>query len=155
MGAMKRLMVGCCLAVACSACEWGEVDAEGARAALLEVDRAFAALSESDGYIEAYYRYSTDDVLLLPPGALPKAGREEIYRSDSEEGLAGHLSWEPADARVAASGDMGWTWGQWLFTVDDEPGAPQRSYGKYVFIWDAANGEWKMTVNIWNDSPGE
>jgi len=136
MGAMKRLMVGCCLAVACSACERGEVDAEGARAALLEVDRAFAALSESDGYIEAYYRYS-------------------IYRSDSEEGLAGHLSWEPADARVAASGDMGWTWGQWSFTVDDEPGAPQRSYGKYVFIWDGANGEWKMTVNIWNDSPGE
>ena len=126
--------------------EWG-------RAGLLEVDRAFAALSESDGYIEAYYRYSADDVLLLPPGALPRAGREDTYRSDSVEGLLGHLTWEPKDSRVAASGDMGWTWGQWVFTVDDEQGTPQESYGKYVFIWAEAKGEWKMTVNIWNDDP--
>ena len=53
MGAIKRLLAVCCLVVVSSACEGGVVNREGARAALLEVDRAFAALSESDGYIQA------------------------------------------------------------------------------------------------------
>ena len=153
MGAMRSLVVGCCLVFVCLACEQGEVSTEAAQAALLEVDRAFAALSESDGYIEAYYRYSADDVLLLPPGALPKVGREEIYRSDSEEGLMGQLTWEPEDARVAASGDMGWSWGEWVFVVEDDEGTQQESDGKYLFIWEMVEGSWRMAVNMWNDNP--
>lgn len=153
MGALKNLLAVCCLVAVVSACEEGEVNTGEARAGLLEVDRAFAALSESDGYIEAYYRYSADDVLLLPPGALPKAGREEIYRSDSEEGLMGRLTWEPEDARVSASGEMGWSWGGWAFVVEDEGGAPQESYGKYLFVWEKVGGAWRMVVNMWNDNP--
>ena len=153
MGAMRSLLAGCCLAVVCSACEQGGVEMEGAPAALLEVDRAFAALSESDGYIEAYYRYSADDVLLLPPGALPMTGREDIYRSDSEEGLMGRLSWEPEDARVATSGDMGWSWGEWMFVVEGEEETPQVGHGKYLFIWKMVGGSWRMAVNMWSDNP--
>ena len=83
------------------------MDGAGARSGLLGMDRAFAVLSESDGYIEAYNHYSADDVLLLPPGAGPRQGREDIYRSDMEEGLAGQLTWEVMDGNVAASGDLG------------------------------------------------
>jgi ketosteroid isomerase-like protein len=157
MRVLMSVVLGFGLAVASSACQEAEqeeeLDMEGARTALLEVDRTFSALSESDGYIEAYYRYSADDVLLLPPGALPKAGREEIYRSDSEEGLMGRLSWEPEDARVASSGELGWSWGEWAFIVEDEEGAPQESYGKYLFVWEKVGGAWRMAVNMWNDNP--
>ena len=129
------------------------VDTVAERVALLEVDRAFAALSDSVGYIEAYYRFSADQVLLLPPNQHPIRGREEIYRSDLERGLQGHLTWESQDGGVASSGEMGWTWGRWTFGSGDEAGSPQVGYGKYLFLWGKVDGEWKMFVNAWNDDP--
>jgi ketosteroid isomerase-like protein len=65
----------------------------------------------------------------------------------------GRLSWEPEDARVASSGELGWSWGEWAFIVEDEEGAPQESYGKYLFVWEKVGGAWRMAVNMWNDNP--
>ena len=153
MDRVRDIAMASLFVVVCGACQEGTVDIERAREDLLEVDRAFAAHSESDGYIEAYYRYSAPDVLLLPPGAPHREGREDIYRSDLEEGLLGQLTWAPTDGRVALSGDMGWTWGEWAFAVEAEGGIQQESRGKYLFVWQKLDGEWRMAVNMWNDNP--
>ena len=159
MGLPGTILLGCALIMIPAGCQGsseseGPVrDMSGERAALLEVDREFADLSESVGYIEAYYRYSADEILLLPPGIEPMSGREDIYREDSERGLQGQLTWKHQDGRVASSGELGWTWGRWVFTVEDEEGNPQVSFGKYVFLWGKRKGQWKVTVNIWNDNP--
>jgi len=153
MGLMKKVAAWSIVAAVCVGCREMPVDGAGARARLLELDRAFAALSESDGYIEAYHHYSADDVLLLPPGAGPREGREDIYQSDLEEGAGGQLTWEVMDGSVAGSGELGWTWGEWAFSAEQEDGTSQESRGKYLFIWKKAAGEWRMAVNIWNDNP--
>jgi len=129
------------------------IDLDKEKVALIQVDKDFAAMSAKDGYIEAYYHHLVDDAILLPPGADIKAGRERIYKEDTELGLLGLLEWEPEDADVASSGDLGWTWGRWVFTVGDEQGNPQESYGKYLFIWKKIDGQWKVAANIWNDNP--
>ncbi len=129
------------------------IDLEREKEALIQVDKDFAAMSAKDGYIEAYYRYLVDDAILLPPDADIKAGRERIYKEDTELGLLGLLEWEPEDADVARSCDLGWTWGRWVFTVKDEQGNPEESYGKYLFIWKKIDGQWKVVANIWNDNP--
>ncbi len=131
----------------------GAGDVEEERVALLQADREFAAMSVEEGFIEAYYRNMADDAILLPPGGDLRVGRERIYREDTERGLSGLLQWEPQAADVARSGDLGWTWGRWVFTVESEPGDSERTYGKYVFVWKKTGGRWKVVANIWNDSP--
>ena len=152
MDVLKTVLLGCSLSMVCMACEQ-QPDMRGEEAALLQVDREFSALTATEGYIEAYYRYSADQVLLLPPGTQPRRGREVIYREDSEEGLLGHLQGFPEDGSVSSSGDLGWTWGRWVFTVEDEQGNSQESHGKYLNVWGKIGGQWKLIANIWNDNP--
>ena len=130
-----------------------QLDLEKEKEVLLQVDRDFAALSAKDGYIVAYINNLTNDALLLPPGRGINVGRDRIYKEWTEEGLLGKLEWEPITANVAQSGDLGWTWGRWTFDVEDENGKTTRSYGKYIFLWNKINGQWKAAANIWNDNP--
>ena len=152
MDVLKTLLLGCSLSMVCMGCQQ-QPDMRGEDAALLQIDREFSALAATEGYIEAYYRYSSDQVLLLPPGTQSRRGREVIYREDSEEGLLGHLQWFPEDGIVSSSGDMGWTWGRWVFTVEDEQANSQENHGKYLNVWRKIDGQWKLIANIWNDNP--
>ena len=53
---------------------------------------------------------------------------------------------------VAQSGDLGVTWGAYYFESVDELGAPFISEGKYVFVWRMIDGEWKLVLDISNES---
>lgn len=120
----------------CSACQ-PQTDQEEEKARLLQMDRDCAAASVEVGFVEAYYRHLADDATVMPPGQNPLSGREEIYAKWRGQAGDDVLEWEPQDGSVSQSGDLGWTWGNWVFTTTDEEGHSQRSYGKYVFIWKA------------------
>lgn len=130
-----------------------QVDVEAAKAELLQVAEQFNRENAELGYIEGYNKHMADDVLILPPGAQPVMGREKYYAQMKAEGLAGQLEGDVLGAEVSASGDMGWTWGRWVFTVQDSSGNPVVSYGKYLCTWSKIDGQWKMTSNIWNSNP--
>ncbi len=89
----------------------------------------------------------------MPPGQRALSGRDEIYATFREQAGGDVLEWEPQDGSVSRSGDLGWTWGNWVFTSIDQEGQSQKSYGKYVFLWNRVGNEWKVIANIWNDSP--
>ncbi len=141
-----------CTMLVCSACQ-PQTDPEQEKARLLQTDRDCAAASVEVGFVEAYYRYLAEEATVMPPGQNPLSGREDIYATWTEEAGDDLLEWEPQDGSVSQSGDLGWTWGNWVFTTTDEEGQSQRSYGKYVFIWKRVAGDWKIVANIWNDSP--
>jgi ketosteroid isomerase-like protein len=130
-----------------------QIDIEAAKTELLQVAQQFNKENYETGYIEGYNKYMAEDVLILPPGAQPIAGREKYYASMKAEGLQGQLEGEVLDAKVSASGDMGWTYGRWVFTVQDSSGNPVVSYGKYLCTWTKIDGQWKITSNIWNSNP--
>ena len=149
---MSKALIPLCVLLFLPGCR-ETVDLAVEKAALLEHDREFEAFTASDGYIESYRRYSAEDLLLLPPGGQPRSGRERIYREDSEEGLLGHLEGFPEDGSVAASGDLGWTWGRWTFTLEDDQGENTVLHGKYLNVWKRIDGEWRLITNIWNENP--
>ena len=64
------------------------------------------------------------------------------------------LSWQAVDGEVAASGEMGWTWGESQTAVKDSTGQTRIFYGKYLNVWKKqADGSWKVRVDIGNASP--
>ena len=130
-----------------------QVDVETAKAELLQTAEQFNKENSESGYIEGYNKYMAEDALILPPGSQPVMGREKYYAQMKAEGLVGQLEGEVLGAEVSASGDMGWTYGRWIFTVQDSLGKPVVSYGKYLCTWTKIDGQWKMTSNIWNSNP--
>ena len=115
---------------------------------LMETDRAFAAMATHDGTAAAFHAYAAADALMMPAGAQPVRGREEI-RKALGDGPPGQLLWTPKEARLSREGDLGFTWGTY------ESHSPSSvHYGKYVTIWKRQpDGTWKFIVDIGNSMP--
>jgi ketosteroid isomerase-like protein len=61
------------------------------------------------------------------------------------------LTWEPAGGDVAASGDLGYTYGTFEFRSKDKDGKPVVDHGKYTSIWKKQkDGSWKVVLDMGN-----
>jgi len=64
------------------------------------------------------------------------------------------LTWTPIKAEMAASGDLGYTYGNYIYTAKNKEGKLVTSYGKYTSIWKKQkDGQWKVVVDVGNSSP--
>ncbi|MGB5896308.1 MAG: DUF4440 domain-containing protein [Ignavibacteriaceae bacterium] len=129
-------------------------DTEIEKEKLLQTDKEFAQFSVNQGAAEAFNEYLTEDALQLPAGDNPVEGVKNIYNRMKENQSNYVLDWSPQYAEVAKSGELGYTWGTYSLAYKDENGEEQKSYGKYLNIWKKqTNGNWKVAVDIGNDSP--
>lgn len=132
------------------------VDRTAEREALLEADREFARAFAERG-VEGWVSFFDEKGVQMPGGATAAWGREEV------ESLARRLfdapnftalSWEPVHARVAASGDLGYTLGNYRATGTGEEGEEITQQGNYVTIWrKQEDGSWKVVVDTGNPAP--
>jgi ketosteroid isomerase-like protein len=64
------------------------------------------------------------------------------------------LTWTPVKADMAASGDLGYTYGNYVYTAKNKEGKLGANYGKYTSIWKKQkDGQWKVVVDMGNSSP--
>lgn len=130
------------------------INLEQERENLLETDREFAKLSVERTTAEAFKTYVMEDAMVFPAGENPIVGREAIY-NDLKDGEHEYtIDWEPQDAEVAKSGEMGWIWGTWtLYKLADETNI-KILYGKYLDVWKKQeDGSWKLYLDMGNSSP--
>lgn len=128
-------------------------DSDAEKVKLLQSDREFAQKSIESGAAEAFKIYLLKDALQLPAGRNPRLGREAIYQAMKAAGDNYTLAWEPQDGEVAASGDFGYTWGNYTLSREDSSGAKQADYGKYLNVWKKQDGHWRVLVDMGNQSP--
>jgi ketosteroid isomerase-like protein len=119
----------------------------------LEADFMKAAAERGS---EGYMSYYAQDAAELPNGADMLQGKEAIAKTmNFLDDKNNHLSWTPVYADMAASGDLGYTYGTFEFRSKDKDGKPTVEYGKYVSIWKKQkNGSWKVVMDMGNSSPG-
>ncbi len=130
----------------------------GGAEALLAADRAFSAMSVSAGAKAAWGAFLTDDAMILGRGSQPNRGLANILPGFDDWPAGASISWQPQDGEVADSGELGWTWGRYVYTAPGpgtgEDGAPTASHGKYLNIWKKqADGSWKVTIDMGNQNP--
>jgi len=107
--------------------------------------------------LEGWVDHFADSAVTLPPGRLANVGRAPIRKgmaatfADSSV----HVAWYPVYATVAASGDLGYTWGYYRWTSRDDKGVPAApSDGKYLTIWRRdESGRWKVLLDTGNQGP--
>jgi ketosteroid isomerase-like protein len=153
---MKTLSVGVGLVLASLfmlGCQSG-LDREKEQSKLLQTDIEFSKKSVDVGAAEAFNQYLASDAVQLPAQADPIMGRDSIYSRMKASSGKYILQWEPKKAEVSKSGDMGYTWGTYSITSEDEKGLKRTSYGKYLNVWKKQNdGLWKVLIDIGNQSP--
>jgi len=131
-----------------------KVDVEKEQLKLLQTDVEFSKKSVEVGAADAFHMYLADDAIQLPAQADPIMGRESIYSRMKASSGKYILEWEPKKAEVSKSGDLGYTWGTYTVTSEDEHGEKKTSYGKYLNVWKKQNdGSWKVLIDIGNQSP--
>ena len=129
-------------------------DLDTERRRLLNTDRQFAQMSLDKGAAEAFNHFLTEDAMGMSHNQHPVIGRDQIYQEMKPGQEDYELAWEPQRAEVAGSEDMGWTWGKYVLSFEDEAGLEQKRYGKYLNIWTRqADGQWKVAVDMGNSSP--
>jgi ketosteroid isomerase-like protein len=128
------------------------IDLEQERENLLQQDLRFAEAAYTEGVAEAYRRFMAEDAIQLPDGGFAIGGRDEIYAEllAITDGVEFSLTWEPLEVEVAASGELGFTWGIYYYESLDELGAPFVAEGKYVYLWRKNAGRWELILDISN-----
>lgn len=120
---------------------------------LLETDRAFSRLSERAGMKAAYIDYIDSNGVLLKPGQVPVVGANAIDYLIQQNDTAFSLTRQPQSGVVAASGDLGYTYGIFSYRLKSNDST---QYGSYVTIWKKQrDGTWKFVLDSGNDGIGE
>ncbi len=102
----------------------------------------------------AFASWFAEDGVVLSNGKAPVVGRAAIDQSAQWDPKAYQLTWTPTDARMSASGDMGYTWGHFEGHSTDANGNPQTTTGRYITIWQKQpDGSWKVTLDAGADEP--
>jgi ketosteroid isomerase-like protein len=116
---------------------------------LIDADRAFNAMAQKEGTGKAFIAYAAEDPVLIRQGNMPIIGRAGFVEAFSQ--MAGSpLSWEPLRAEIAASQDLGYTFGR--YTLRD--GETVKAHGVYVTVWKKQpDGSWKFVLDGGGTTP--
>ncbi|HSS49586.1 MAG TPA: nuclear transport factor 2 family protein [Thermoanaerobaculia bacterium] len=112
---------------------------------ILAADRAFAKAAASRGALAAYTDFLAESSRLHRDGAVPVVSKAKILESIKAQ--SPKMVWAPIQARVASSGDLGYSLGN--ETVGTEQGF-------YLRIWKKqADDSWRVVLDLFTPAPPE
>jgi ketosteroid isomerase-like protein len=130
------------------------VNTSKVRDELLKLERAFSSRASEDTPA-AFDAHAADDIRLMRDGHFPFLGRDAMRRALKE--APGTLTWEPAQAVAARSGEMGYTYGAYEFMRAAVPATGSSAVaerGHYVRIWKKnSDGKWKVVLDLLSPLP--
>lgn len=118
---------------------------------IIKTDKAFSEASKSRGMKQAFIEFIDDDGILLRPGHPPIIGANAIEFLTEINDSSYTLTWQPSAAQVAASGDLGYSYGIYNLQLQDTI-----LQGTYVSIWKKQkDGKWKFVLDSGNEGIGK
>jgi len=139
---MKNWLV--VLLVILGSCATPPVDHEKSKSEVMQVERDFAQMAKDKGIAEAFYAFA-DDSAVIKRGLTLFKGKEAIRNFYAHQ-TAGELQWSPDFAD--ASGDLGYTYGQFIYAEKDSKGKVNEIKGYFHTVWKKQkDGSWKF---VWD-----
>jgi len=130
---------------------------EQAKEQLLKTDRAFSKRSAEVGNFQAFMEYAKDDAVLLKANSYPIIGKHAIknYFAHGEDSSY-VLTWEPKYAKVAASADLGYTFGIYRVKYIAGKNKGEVAHGTYTAIWERTpKNTWRFVLDTGNEGLGQ
>ena len=122
---------------------------------LMEVSREWAKTAQS-GDVQQILKFWSEDAILMTPDQGKLTGHAQLGKMIEGAGqIPGfEVNWEPKEAHVAKSGELGYVIAHKYVKVPDESGTIKTFYFVEVGIWQKQkDGSWKNTVDIYNPDP--
>ena len=143
-----------CIGISCSGNQHNPAEEKAAKCLeLMAVDRGFSEMSKNEGMKAAYIEYIDSNAVMLRPNHLPFVGANAIDFLVEQDDADYVITWEPRHAELAASGELGVTYGVYMLhpkTMDTS------LYGTYTNVWKKQNdGKWKLFLNTSNEGVGK
>jgi ketosteroid isomerase-like protein len=115
---------------------------------LIDADIAFSDYSVKHGIQKSFIEFADDSVVILKDKQMPIVGKQSLidsYAGKSDSGVV--LTWKPAKAVIAGSGELGYTYGFWKFVAKGDT-----AQGTYMTVWKKdAQGNWKYIADTGNE----
>lgn len=151
-----QLLLAYAILLILSSCCATTVDQEQEAEKLMELSRSWAK-SVKDKDVEKMLSYWAEDAMLMSPNEASVVGIEAlrgmVERSMKIPGF--EINWEPQEAFVSKSGDLGYVVIKNYMTMPvDTLGNTRTVFNKGVEIWKKQeNGTWKNVIDISNSDP--
>ncbi len=149
MFSKKTLLFGCIL-VLILGCQKSDDNAlrEKSKQEIIQTEREFNAMAANKGLAEAFAYFAADNAVLNRHNLLVtgKDNIKKIYEDAVYK--TGSLKWAPDFVDASLSGDLGYTYGQYIFSAKDSSGKIVESKGYFHTVWKKqSNGKWKF---VWD-----
>ena len=119
-----------------------KIDLETGRKQLLKLESDLIRSAGKHGSVAAFEQYLANDARVLRANVDPVVGIRAAVELWSAQ--AGTLSWQPAQADISVSGDLGYVYG----TYELKNGATVVEHGSYVRVWKKSTGGWRIVVDV-------
>jgi len=152
---MKNLLVLSILLLFFAGCTLQSVDQKAEAEKLMQLSREWAQVASSNDVEKTVDFWSEDAVVMMPDQAAFK-GHEAIRQmvEGSFEIPGFEINWEPQEAFVSKSGDLGYVLAHNYIKMLDSLGNTITLYNKGVEIWEKMDdGSWKCVADIFNEDP--
>lgn len=116
---------------------------------IVKADTDMSDYAAKEGFSAALIKYADENFVKFDEGMHPTVGKNAFIEIRGAGSGPKTLTWKPVFTDVAASGDIGYSWGNWKFVLPDTV-----VYGNYITVWKKQpDGSWKMTFDAGNTSP--
>ena len=117
---------------------------------IIETELEFSKMASKEGISKAFLTYAADEAVLMRNNNLIigiKAIEENFNNKSSASGKA-TLTWKPDFVDVSSSGDLGYTYGKYTYTIKDTLGNSNINKGIFHTVWKRqVDGNWKF---VWD-----
>ncbi len=148
---MKKIALIISLLLSFAAATFAQSNTDKGTALLFKLEAEFAHAVAERGHAAFLSYFAEDGVEVQDGGGI--ASYDEIAKEPAwPDGTS--LTWTPVKADMATSGDLGYTYGNFVYKSKDKDGKIVAHYGKYMSVWKKQkDGSWKVVVDMGNSSP--
>jgi len=135
------------LFVGCGISDTGS-EIEKWKAEIEAVENAFNDMAQKEGLVKAFQFYAADDGVIKRKNKIIRGKKaiSEWYQQDVKPNET--LTWKPTFIDVSKSGDMAYTYGNFIFTYPDTLGNLKENTGVFHTVWKRqATGDWRF---VWD-----
>ena len=115
-----------------------------------ETEHDFALMVQKEGVEKAFLAFADEKAVLSRNNNLVigKNNLKEFFKNQSSTNKNIQLTWKPDFIDVSKSGDLGYTYGKYLYSYTDSSGKLIESTGVFHTVWKKQeNSTWKF---VWD-----
>ena len=124
------------------------VNIENTRNEILQTEKAFEKMVAEKGLADAFYYFASENAAIRRGNDSIIVGKENIKSFyDKNANPDAKLSWTPDFIGVSDCGTLGYTYGKYVYSIQDTSGKTIEHTGIFHTVWKKQNNKWRY---VWD-----